>query len=133
MEKIVLSAMKQSKRAYLPQLHAPIPFSQLGIEQQGKNENLRYIAHCEESNKVPLWNNYQAGKDVLMLIGPEGDFSSSEINFAIEKSMFGNNAKALHRLNVLYYALLCCLLFSFLNGLFQFHFSFLYLAVLPNH
>ena len=41
------------------------------------------------------------------------------INFAAEKSIFGNNPKALHRLNVLYYGILCCLLFAFLLQLFQ--------------
>jgi tetratricopeptide (TPR) repeat protein len=39
------------------------------------------------------------------------------INFAIEKSLFGNNPRALHFFNVLYYALLCCLLFHFLSTL----------------
>lgn len=41
------------------------------------------------------------------------------INFAIEKSIFGNNSSALHILNMLYYALLCCILFNFLSLLFK--------------
>lgn len=41
------------------------------------------------------------------------------INYAIEKSLFGNNPKAHHRLNVLYYAILCCLVFLFLQLLFK--------------
>ena len=39
--------------------------------------------------------------------------------FAIEKTVFGNEAKVLHKLNILYYALLCCLLFMFINLLFR--------------
>ena len=41
------------------------------------------------------------------------------IDFAIEKSLFGNNPHAHHRMNVLFYGLLCCVLFSFLNLLFK--------------
>ena len=41
------------------------------------------------------------------------------INFAIEKSIFGNNPKALHRINAFYYGILGCLLFWFLNLLFE--------------
>jgi len=81
LEKIILSAMKQSNRAYLPQLNEEATFKQF-VQMQKENQSLKYIAHCEEEEKVKLYNNYQAGKDVLVLIGPEGDFSPSEIELA---------------------------------------------------
>ena len=41
------------------------------------------------------------------------------INLAIDKSLFGNNPSAHHKINVLYFAILCVLLFRFLNVLFK--------------
>ena len=41
------------------------------------------------------------------------------IDFAVQKSLFGNNAAALHFFNILYFSLLCCLLFYFLKQLFH--------------
>ncbi|MEM8523080.1 MAG: 16S rRNA (uracil(1498)-N(3))-methyltransferase [Bacteroidota bacterium] len=88
LEKIVLSAMKQSNRAYLPQLNEETTFKQF-IAAQKENSSLKYIAHCEEEEKVELYNNYEARKDVLVLIGPEGDFSSNEIELAREADFVG--------------------------------------------
>ncbi|MEL6718861.1 MAG: 16S rRNA (uracil(1498)-N(3))-methyltransferase [Bacteroidota bacterium] len=88
LEKIVLSAMKQSNRAYLPQLREETTFKQF-VESKKNSEVLKYIAHCEEEDKVLLYNNYQARKDVLVLIGPEGDFSPDEIELARASGFIG--------------------------------------------
>ena len=78
--KIIQSAMKQSLKAYLPTLHAAIPFKNfLDIEH---SEDIKCIAHCEESDKLPLKNLIQKDKSILILIGPEGDFSANEIKKA---------------------------------------------------
>ncbi|MEM6700341.1 MAG: 16S rRNA (uracil(1498)-N(3))-methyltransferase [Bacteroidota bacterium] len=88
LEKIVLSAMKQSNRAYLPKLNEETTFKQFVRAQQDK-QIFKYIAHCEEEEKVEFYDNYQARKDVLVLIGPEGDFSFSEIELAKNAGFLG--------------------------------------------
>jgi len=77
LKKIALSSIKQSQRALLPTINEPIKVNQLiknSIEQQ------RYIAHCNnDENKSYLANKLEANKSIIILIGPEGDFSPDEI------------------------------------------------------
>ena len=80
-DKIIQSAMKQSKQYFLPKLNEPSMFKDF-VQQQ--NEGLLFIAHCEETEKKFLKNFLQPNKDVTILIGPEGDFSDKEILWAIE-------------------------------------------------
>lgn len=80
-EKILQSAMKQSLHTYLPQLNDAIPFNDF-IKQEFDGQ--KYIAHCEDTNRKSLKNSLSAGQDVTILIGPEGDFSSTEIEMAIK-------------------------------------------------
>ncbi len=79
LRKIVLSAMKQSLRAYLPTLNDPIPFTEF-INQEASG--LLFIAHCREDDKMELKRRVAADKDIIILIGPEGDFSETEIALA---------------------------------------------------
>ena len=80
-EKIVISAMKQSKKAIQPTLQALIPFDQI-VTQSFKGQ--KYICHCNSGNK-PLFNNVcPSDTEVLVLIGPEGDFSPEEVAKALE-------------------------------------------------
>lgn len=80
-QKILESAMKQSLHYYLPKLNEPISFKEfLKKEISGQ----KFIAHCEETDKKSLKNELQTQKDVVILIGPEGDFSVKEIQSALE-------------------------------------------------
>lgn len=81
--KIVHSAMKQSLKAYAPILNEAIGFKEF-ITKQKEEYPLRYIAHCEEQDKKSLKSVLQPETKLLILIGPEGDFSSEEIEFALE-------------------------------------------------
>ena len=74
LEKIVISALKQSKRFYLPKIEDPIPFLKF-IE----NEPNGYIGHCYEGNKT---HARSISKVAPILIGPEGDFSIQEVEEA---------------------------------------------------
>ncbi|OBX26556.1 16S rRNA (uracil1498-N3)-methyltransferase [Gelidibacter algens] len=80
-EKILQSAMKQSLHYYLPELQEAISFSDF-ISQEFEGQ--KFIAHCEETVRASFKNSLQLQKDVLILIGPEGDFSAKEIQFAID-------------------------------------------------
>ncbi|HET8803254.1 MAG TPA: 16S rRNA (uracil(1498)-N(3))-methyltransferase [Aequorivita sp.] len=80
-QKIVQSAMKQSLKAYLPILNEAISFKDF-IKSEKTSEGLKCIAHCGETHKKPLKSILLPNKKVTVLIGPEGDFSSEEIEFA---------------------------------------------------
>ena len=81
-EKIIQSAMKQSLNCYLPKLNK-ITSLQNFLEQNFEGQ--LFIAHCENSKKSTLKTKVQDNQKATMLIGPEGDFSSQEIDFAIKK------------------------------------------------
>lgn len=81
-EKILQSAMKQSLHYYIPKLNKPTPFKTF-INQEFTSQ--KFIAHCEETDRKALKIELQAQTDVTLLIGPEGDFSTTEIKQAIEK------------------------------------------------
>ena len=81
LEKILVSAMKQSQKATLPQLEGMTDFKTFVCRPfTGR----KFIAHCEEGEKTLLKQTYHIGEDALILIGPEGDFSSEEIKLALE-------------------------------------------------
>lgn len=80
LEKVIVSAMKQSLKAYLPSLN-PLTEFQVFIEE--KRKGVKYIAHCDDGNKKRLDEIYTPGNDVTILIGPEGDFSEKEILSAL--------------------------------------------------
>jgi 16S rRNA (uracil1498-N3)-methyltransferase len=82
MEKVLLSAMKQSLQTYLPKLNDAITYDEFIAKNQ---EGLLFIAHCEDEEKVDLKRRVAADKDITVLIGPEGDFSKNEIKQAYEK------------------------------------------------
>lgn len=91
-EKVLLSAMKQSLQAYLPVLHPTITLKKC-LDQDIDGE--KFFAHCEADNiKIGLNSLDLKNKKMSIFIGPEGDFSLSEIKKAIEKGCkpvsFGN-------------------------------------------
>lgn len=82
MEKIAVSAIKQSLKAVKPLLNPMTDFEQF-IRKDF--DGLRLMAHCEEGEeKIRLSQALQAEKAALVLIGPEGDFSNGEIRAARE-------------------------------------------------
>jgi 16S rRNA (uracil1498-N3)-methyltransferase len=82
-EKIIQSATKQSLSAYFPELKPAISFSDF---IKVNSDDQLFIAHCEEDKKQALKQALQPQKDVTILIGPEGDFSTKEIALALENS-----------------------------------------------
>lgn len=80
-EKIAVSAMKQSQKATLPILNEMSSFR--SFVERGFDGD-KYIAHCEPGSKVLLQDVVVPGHDSLVLIGPEGDFSPTEIEMALK-------------------------------------------------
>ncbi len=80
LEKIALAAMKQSLKAYLPKIDSLVTFKEFVAQKQ--DIDVKYIAYCDYENNVHLQEKYQAGQNVLILIGPEGDFSTEEVEWA---------------------------------------------------
>ncbi|MEK7255405.1 MAG: 16S rRNA (uracil(1498)-N(3))-methyltransferase [Bacteroidota bacterium] len=89
LEKIVLAATKQSLRAYLPKLDEMTDFEHF-VKNSGSTSVTNpqspipnhFIAHCQKTELPHLKNLCPAGQNVLILIGPEGDFSPAEIDLA---------------------------------------------------
>ncbi|MFZ4548874.1 MAG: 16S rRNA (uracil(1498)-N(3))-methyltransferase [Bacteroidales bacterium] len=79
LQKIILSAAKQSIKAYLPQLHEPIKFSDF---VKLNHTSSKFVAYVEEKQPEHLKTAYQKG-DCTILIGPEGDFSKKEMELAL--------------------------------------------------
>ena len=82
LNKICVSAMKQSNRATLPKLNELISFEKF-IHSPFTTHYSLFICHLGE-NKKSLSSVYKKGNDVLILIGAEGDFSDKELALAIK-------------------------------------------------
>lgn len=83
MEKIVISAVKQSRKAWKPKLYEMMPFKKF---ISAYTEGPRYIAHCYD--EIPRTNLFdqlrqQESDDAMVLVGPEGDFSIEEVRQAV--------------------------------------------------
>ncbi len=78
-EKVLLSAMKQSLKFSLPKLNTLQSFDRLISQVQTE---AKLIAHCAEGKKKGLPDLIKGRNDILVLIGPEGDFSPREIEEA---------------------------------------------------
>ena len=79
-EKIIQAAMKQSLHFYLPKINEPITLSEFVKKQL---DGQKFIAHCEETDRKSFQKEVIKNEIITILIGPEGDFSTKEINLAI--------------------------------------------------
>ncbi|MBP6527537.1 MAG: 16S rRNA (uracil(1498)-N(3))-methyltransferase [Prevotella sp.] len=82
-EKIVVSAVKQSRKPWKPIVNEMIPFKDfISMPREGR----KFIAHCyQEIEKHDLFDIINKEKEnVTILVGPEGDFSIEEVRLAIE-------------------------------------------------
>jgi len=111
LDKIITSAIKQSLKAYHPVLNEPIAFNKFLAQPF---DGQKFIAHCEDRHKTNLQAELQKHGRYLILIGPEGDFSPTEIDAALD-----NGYKAItlgeSRLRTETAALEACFEVNFLN------------------
>jgi 16S rRNA (uracil1498-N3)-methyltransferase len=83
LEKIAIGAMKQSLKAYLPQINEMISWA--AFLKKEYSDSQKMIAHLEEGDRKLIQHFAQPKGKYVVLIGPEGDFSEDEIKQAIEK------------------------------------------------
>lgn len=84
LERLALSAMKQSLHLTLPRIHPAVKLREWLRTFAGGTPALQFIAHCEaDQPRTPLATALEAGRDAVVLIGPEGDFSQEEIDLAL--------------------------------------------------
>jgi 16S rRNA (uracil1498-N3)-methyltransferase len=79
LEKVIMSAMKQSLKAYHPRLRSMQDFAAFVVQPF---DGAKCIAHCMPSQKTPLKEAILPHGRTLVLIGPEGDFSPEEVALA---------------------------------------------------
>lgn len=84
LQRVALSAMKQSMHTWLPLVEPCIALQQWLQSPQIKNfDGLKLIAYCEEDKmRISLFDAIEPRRNAIILIGPEGDFSSDEIALA---------------------------------------------------
>ena len=88
-EKILVSAAKQSLKAAIPIVNEPVSVKEFIKEAAGDDKSLKLIAYCFEDERVPRRSikevlNAFEGTDITVMIGPEGDFSRAEAEAALE-------------------------------------------------
>jgi len=112
LEKILVAATKQSQRLFVPKLNPLIDFKTfIGVPHQAK---IKAIAHCEDTPKKALKLLYNSPQETLILVGPEGDFTKEEINFA-EQYNYKSVSLNSNRLRTETAALVACHTIQMLN------------------
>lgn len=80
LQSITISAMIQSQQAWMTRVAGPCSLSDLLTQEKFFR---KYIAHCLSDARIELRGEPPASGSVLMLIGPEGDFTPDEIRSAV--------------------------------------------------
>lgn len=83
LQKILRSAMKQSLKAYLPEIVDLQPLS-LFLKNGVGEEEQKFIAYIDPDVKTTLKENYIPNSDVCLIVGPEGGFTSEEVELTIQ-------------------------------------------------
>ena len=88
LEKILVSAAKQSLKAAVPAVSEPVSVKEF-IQESADTDALKLIAYCFEDERVPRRSIKEVlegfdGTDIIVMIGPEGDFSKAEAKMALE-------------------------------------------------
>ncbi|MDR1724298.1 MAG: 16S rRNA (uracil(1498)-N(3))-methyltransferase [Tannerella sp.] len=82
LQRIAVSAMKQSQKASLPEISEMIDYENFISKSF---DGRKMIAHCGDGEKFLIKDIYQPPDNALILIGPEGDFDRKEIKMALSE------------------------------------------------
>lgn len=85
-KRILVAAMKQSQRAYLPKFNMIKTYKEILSETTEKS---RIIAHCNNKDLPLISSGLIKESPAIILIGPEGDFTTEEVEMAIQKGFAG--------------------------------------------
>ncbi len=108
LEKIAISAIKQSQQAWLPKIHAMVPFQKI----LSTPADQKFIGFVDGLNQVHLNSLILPKKKYLVLIGPEGDFTKDELATALAHD-FNKVSLGLNRLRTETAGLTACQLLHF--------------------
>jgi len=85
LEKIIISAMKQSQQVWMPRLNELVELDAF-LNNDSYQQYQKFIAYVSKDHESLLKERYVKGNDTIILIGPEGDFSTAEIKAAIARN-----------------------------------------------
>lgn len=115
LQKVAISAIKQSLKAYLPMISEMTDFKKFITGATGFSGQ-KFIAHCHSREMLPhLKTKYTPGQDAMILIGPEGDFTAEEVKLAKENG-FLEISLGTSRLRTETAALYACTAINILNN-----------------
>lgn len=84
LRKIAVSAMKQSLKASLPQVDELNPIKDF-LKECASSKAQKFMGYCDAKfPRVDIVEAYRPGSDVIIMVGPEGDFSPEEVTKAVE-------------------------------------------------
>jgi len=86
-QRVIVSAVKQSLKAYIPVLNPLQSFTEF-IENNTASTR-KFIAHCYDEPKEKIADSIHPGESILIMIGPEGDFSGEEVDRALNMGFHG--------------------------------------------
>jgi len=84
-EHTLIAAIKQSGNPFLPVLYDMTGFHKFITSTKNSNSE-KYICYCKADDKILLAKLYKPQQDVIICIGPEGDFTGEEIKFAVDNN-----------------------------------------------
>jgi 16S rRNA (uracil1498-N3)-methyltransferase len=114
LNKVAISAIKQSLKAYLPKISDVVDFKKL-IASAKDFKGEKFIAHCHSREVLPhIKTLYKPKSNTIILIGPEGDFSVDEIKLALDND-FKEISLGASRLRTETAALYACTTINILN------------------
>lgn len=108
--KLAISAMKQSQQTVLPIIAPLLPFNAIAKEMADQ----KFIAYVDQANPDHLKTKAAIGKNYLILIGPEGDFSKEELALAMQND-FQKVSLGPHRLRTETAGLAACHILNLIN------------------
>jgi len=115
LEQILVAAMLQSQQVYLPKLHEALPVKRFVTQPGAAGIPQKLIAHCiERSEKIPFLQSIQPGKSLVLMIGPEGDFTEEEVSLCLHHG-YQAVSLGINRLRTETAALYGCVAFNALN------------------
>ncbi|MCB9045317.1 MAG: 16S rRNA (uracil(1498)-N(3))-methyltransferase [Chitinophagales bacterium] len=110
---ILVSAILQSQQYWLPDLRPLTPLTELCDEM--KDLPVKIVAHCMDGmERIPLREAIEKGKETLLLIGPEGDFTDEEVK-ELSSDGFAGVSMGINRLRTETAAVTACALFNMMN------------------